>query len=217
MRLPTITEDTIALEPGDEIVLRNRTWEDYEDLLSHRQDKAGLRIQYNAKNQEIIIISPLPRHGNLADLLADFVKIMLRLQQKDWHSFTPVTLKQLGIQGIEPDSCFYIQNRERILGKEKIDLKIDPPPDLAIEVDVTSLTDPADYEAISVPELWIYRWSQLLIYEFDGEQYRETQISPQFPTIEVKTLMPQYCDRGWQAGSSVAIREFENYLRTELK
>jgi Uma2 family endonuclease len=217
MRLPKITEDTIALDPGDEIVLRNRTWEDYEDLLSRRQDKSGLRIQYNAKAQEITIMSPLPRHGNLADVLADFVKAMLRHQRKDWHSFTPVTLKQMGVQGIEPDYCFYIQNRECILGKEKIDLKYDPPPDLAIEVDVTSFTNPADYQAIAVPELWIYPQSQLLIYEFDGEQYRETQVSPQFPTIDVKTLIPQYCDRGWQVGSSVAIREFENFLRTELK
>jgi len=213
MRLPTITEDTITLDPGDEIILRHRNWEDYEDLLARRPDKAGLRIQYSAKTKEIKIMSPLPKHGNLADLLADFVKAMLRHQYKDWHSFTPVTLKQVGVQGIEPDYCFYIQNREQIIGKEKIDLSVDPPPDLAIEVDITSLTNPADYEAIAIPELWIYRQSQLLVYEFDGQQYQEVQISPQFPTIDVKNLIPQYCDRGWQIGSSVAIREFENCLK----
>ncbi len=213
MRLPTITETAIALDPGDEIILRHRTWEDYEDLLLLRQDNAGLRIQYSSATQEIKIMSPLPKHANIGDLLADLVKAMLRHQEKDWQGFMPVTLKQMGIQGIEPDYCFYIQNRDRILGKERIDLAIDPPPDLALEVDVTSLTDPADYHAIAVPELWIYRRDELLIYEFDGQQYQETQTSLQFPVIAVKTVIPQVCDRGWQVGSSVALREFEQQLK----
>lgn len=192
--------------------MRHRTWEDYEDLLVRRKDNAGLRIQYSSATQEIKIMSPLPKHANVGDLLADLVKAILRYQGKDWQSFMPVTLKQMGIQGIEPDYCFYIQNRNRILGKERIGLSIDPPPDLAIEVDITSITYPEDYAAIAVPELWIYRSSELLIYGFDGQQYQDTQTSLQFPTLDVKTLLPQYCDRGWQLGSSVALRELEDFL-----
>ncbi|NJP08859.1 MAG: Uma2 family endonuclease [Leptolyngbyaceae cyanobacterium RU_5_1] len=194
------------------MILRHRTWEDYEDLLVRRKDNAGLRIQYSSATQEIKIMSPLPKHANVGDLLADLVKAILRYQGKDWQSFMPVTLKQMGIQGIEPDYCFYIQNRNRILGKERIGLSIDPPPDLAIEVDITSITYPEDYAAIAVPELWIYRSSELLIYGFDGQQYQDTQTSLQFPTLDVKTLLPQYCDRGWQLGSSVALRELEDFL-----
>jgi Uma2 family endonuclease len=217
MRLPTITEDTIALDPGDEIVLRNRTWADYEDLLCRRQDKAGWRVYYNVATQEIRIMSPLPEHGKNANLLANFVRVLLEHEQKEWEAYTPVTLKFPPLQGCEPDYCYYIQNYVGVIDKRRIDLMVDPPPDLVIEVDLTSVTQPSAYETIKAAELWIYRWSQLLIYEFDGKQYRETQISPQFPTIDVKTLIPQYCDRGWQVGSSVAIREFENFLRTELK
>ena len=214
MRLPTITEDIISLDPGDELILRFRTWEDYEALLKRREDKAGLRIRYNSKTQEIRIISPLPKHANNADLIADLVKALLRQAEKDWDAFTPVTLKRINRQGIEPDYCFYIDNRDRILGKERIDLETDPAPDLAIEIDLTSTTKPEDYQAISPVELWIYRQNQLLIYHFDFQQYQESQNSRWFPNYDLKTLIPQYIDRGWQIGSSVALREFEEVLRS---
>ncbi|GET38487.1 Uma2 family endonuclease [Microseira wollei] len=214
MTLPTITEDTISLAAGDELILRFRTWEDYEALLARREDKAGLRIRYDGKTQEIRIISPLPRHGKDADSLADFVKALLRHQGKDWDAFTPITLKRINQQGIEPDYCFYIDNRGSILGKERIDLETDPPPDLVIEIDLTCATKPEDYQAISPLELWIYRQSQLSIYQFDSQQYRESQRSRWFPSYDLKTLIPQYCDRGWEIGSSVALREFEEVVRS---
>ncbi len=210
--LPTLTPTTIDLEPGDEIILRFKTWQDYEDLLALREDKAGLRISYNGTTQELRIMAPLPEHGNRADVLSDLVKILLRFQQKDWQAFTPITLKCFKLQGLEPDYCFYIQNRDRILGKRRIDLAVDPPPDLAIEVDVTSTTAIEDYEAIKVPELWIYRGDRLLIYQFDGEHYQDCAVSSQFPDIDVKTLIPQVVRRSWQIGSSVALREFEQLL-----
>ncbi|XWK88532.1 MAG: Uma2 family endonuclease [Phormidium sp.] len=214
MGLPTITEDIISLDPGDELILRFRTWEDYETLLKRREDKAGLRIRYNSKTQEIRIMSPLLKHGNQADLLADLVKALLRHIGKDWQSFTPVTLKRINQQGIEPDYCFYIDNRDGILGKERIDLETDPPPDLAIEIDLSCTNKPEDYQAISPVEVWVYRQNQLLIYHFDSQQYQESQISRWFPNYDLKTLIPQYIDRGWQIGSSVALREFEEVLRS---
>lgn len=214
MVLPTITEDTISLAAGDELILRFRTWQDYEALLARREDKAGLRIRYSSKTQEIRIISPLLKHGNQADILADLVKTILRHERKDWQSFTPITLKRINQQGIEPDYCFYIDNYRCILGKERIDLETDPPPDLAIEIDLTCTTKPEDYQAIAPLELWVYRQSQLSIYQFESQQYRESQTSRWFPSYDLKTLIPQYCDRAWQIGSSVTLREFEEVLRS---
>jgi Uma2 family endonuclease len=140
MTLPTITQDVIDLAPGDELILRFRTWQDYENLLGCRQDKAGLRIRYRGATQEIRIMSPLPGYGKYADTLADLVKALIRHQGKDWDAFTPITLKRRNVQGVEPDYCFYIQNRASVLAKERIDLEVDPAPDLAIEIDLTSAT-----------------------------------------------------------------------------
>jgi Uma2 family endonuclease len=212
MTLPTITQDRIDLTAGDEIILRFRDWRDYETLLARRQDNAGLRIRYDSTTQEIRVMSPLPGHGKNADLVADFVKALLRKQGKDWEAFTPITLKRRYQQGVEPDYCFYIQNRTAILGHERIDLETDPPPDLAIEIDMTSTTKAEDYRSIAVRELWIYRHNELLIFCFDGQDYQETQRSQQFSDFDLKALVPKYIDCGWQAGSSVAIREFEQAL-----
>jgi Uma2 family endonuclease len=212
MSLPTLGPNRIELAPGDDIVLRFKTWQDYENLLQQRGDLALPKIRYNAITQEIRLMSPLPRHGKSADLLADLVKLLLKHVDKDWEAFTPITLKQPQRQGIEPDYCFYVEHRTQILGKERLDLTSVPPPDLAIEVDLTSLTQPQDYQAIAPVELWIYRPAQLKIYHFTPESYTELTDSLMFPGMDLLTLVPQVVERGWQIGSSIALREFEKRL-----
>lgn len=157
-------------------------------------------------------MSPLPEHGKHADVLADLVKALLRNQGKDWEAFTPITLKRIARQGVEPDYCFYIQNR-RILGQQRIDLEHDPPPNLVVEIDLTSNTRAEDYQAIGALELWIYRRSQLLIYQFDGQQYQARQTSQQFSSLDIKALIPKCIDKSWQVGSDITLQEFEQFLR----
>lgn len=212
----TITQDGIDLSPGAEVILRQQTWADYEKLIETRQDKAGVKIYFNAETQEIRIMAPLPKHGKRSAILSDLVKCLLKYQGQDWEDFDPLTLKRSAKQGIEPDHCFYIQNRSAILGKERINLEIDPPPDLAIEVDLTSFTKPEDYLEIEIPELWIYRGEFLGIYLFDGKRYQDSPNSSIFSEFPVKTLIPEYVEMAWSMGSSIALREFENRLRSSL-
>ena len=138
----TISSAGVDLSPGNEVILRHQTWADYEELLQLRQDNAAVKVRYNARTQEIRIMTPLPEHGNYSDVLSDLVKALLRHSGQDWQSFHPITLKRFGQAGLEPDTCFYIRNREAILGKKRIDLDTDPPPDLALEVDATSSSSP---------------------------------------------------------------------------
>lgn len=210
----TITRENVNLPPGGEVILRHQTWSDYEDLLKSRQDRAAIKIYFDAKTQEIRLMSPLPGHGKKSDTLSDLVKCLLRYQAQDWESFDPITLKRFEQRGLEPDACFYIQNRKAILKKDRIDLAVDPPPDLVIEVDLTSSTQPEDYCEIGVPELWIYRSQVLHIYVFDGQQYHESSCSSLFPKISVKQLIPQHVELAWEQGSSIGLRAFEDHLRT---
>lgn len=214
--LPTITPTQIDIPPGGEVILRHQTWDDYEALLHTRADKAAIKITFNAATQEIRLMSPLPRHGKVSATLTDLVKSLLRFQAYDWESFDPITLKRFQQKGLEPDHCFYIQNRAAILGKERIDLDSDPPPDLVLEVDLTSLTDIQDYEDIGVPEVWIYRARSLQIYQFDGQHYQDRENSPHFPQIDTKQIIPTYVEQAWLEGSSVTWRAFEQYLN-EIK
>jgi len=215
--LITVDPETLILSPGSEIILRNQSWQDYEDLLAIRQDKKLPKLYFNAQNQEIRLMSPLPSHGNRIDTLRDLVKSLLRFQQKDWQSFDPITLKQLKQAGVEPDTCFYIVNYQAILGKERIDLSIDPPPDLAIEVDLTSLTNLAAYKPIGIPELWIYNSGVLKIYLFVDKNYQESSQSLLFEDWDVKSILPKYVELAWNQGSSLALRQFEQDILTLSK
>lgn len=211
----TISQDQIQLPPGSEVTLRYQTWADYEALLASRRDDAAIKIRFNAHTQEISLMAPLAGHGNRSRTLADLVTALLRHQNRDWHGFDPVTLKRLRQAGAEPDACFYIAHWRAILGKERIDLATDPPPDLAIEMDLTSLTDLAIYQTLAVPEVWIYRQGMLGVYVLTPGGYEDRDTSPTFPTVDVKAVLPQYVERAWVAGSSVALREFEQWLKTE--
>ncbi len=206
--LITVSKDTLMLEEGNQVIFSHQTWEDYEQLLNLRH-KTLPKIYFNGKTQEIRLMSPLPSHGNRIYTLGDLVTIILRRKGKDWQSFDPITLKIPFKAGLEPDKCFYIENRQAILGKDRIDLKVDPPPDLAIEVDFTSITDVGAYESLKIPELWVYRRENLRIYLLQGESYQESEKSRLFPDINIKKILPHYVELGWNQGSSVALRQFE--------
>jgi Uma2 family endonuclease len=85
----------------------------------------------------------------------------------------------------------------------------DPPPDLAIEIDVTSQTTLAAYEALEVPELWIYHQGKLSIFLFENGKYILSETSPNFPNIEISEIVSTAVERSWQVGSFQALEEVE--------
>jgi Uma2 family endonuclease len=210
--LVTINPQKISLPPGSEVILHHQTWSNYEEILNIRQDKTYPKIYFNDYRGEILLMSPLPAHGKRIDTIRDMIKLLLHYQQKDWECFDPITLKKSNQGGVEPDSCFYINNREAILGQDKIDLSQLPPPDLAIEVDFTSYTNPDYYLPLAIPELWIYKQKELLIYIYEEEKYQNSEKSIIFSEFSVKNLIPEYVEFAWHNGSSVALRKFKEYL-----
>jgi len=215
--LITVDENTLILEAGKEVIFPHQTWEDYEQLLEIRQERILPKLSFNAITQEIRLMSPLPSHGKRVNILGDLVKTLLNHQGKDWEGFDPITLKMPLKVGLEPDTCFYVDNREAILGKERIDLTVDPPPDLAIEVDFTSITDIKAYELLRIPELWIYRQEILVIYIWKKEGYLDSDKSRLFPDIDVKNILPNYVELAWKQGSSITLRQFSQNLMGSTK
>ena len=207
--LPTITPDKIDLPPGTLLHFPG-TVADYEQILKQLGDRSIPRIRF--QDNQITLMSPLPEHGNEIDILCDLVKALLLHQNKDWQSFHPITLRYGKEAGLEPDACFYIQNYQAILGKQKLDMSIDPPPDLAIEIDVTSFTRIEDYISLAIPEVWIYKKGKLNIYQLVNNSYLSTDTSQIFSNFPVVQTLPHYVKRAWSVGSSVALREFNQLL-----
>ncbi len=209
--LPTITPEKIDLPPGT-LLYFPATLEDYEQIIAQLGDRAIPRIRF--RDNHILLMSPLSEHGNQIDVISDLIKALLRHQGKDWQSFHPITLRYGKEAGLEPDACFYIDNYPAILGKRKLDMSIDPPPDLAIEIDVTSFTRIEDYITLAIPEVWIYKKGELKIYQLENNGYSETDESKIFPDFPVKQTIPSYVNRAWSVGSSVALREFSQLLNS---
>ncbi|MDJ0733979.1 MAG: Uma2 family endonuclease [Nostocaceae cyanobacterium] len=163
-----ITPERIDLPPGAVLKLLG-TWQDYQNMLLVLGDRALPRIKY--RPGEIWLMAPLPQHGRDASLLADIAKVLLDYLGQRYDSFSPITMSLPEVSGIEPDYCFYIENWSSVVGKSRIDWENDPPPDLAIEVDVTSYTDINDYLPYKVPEVWLLRNNHLLVYRLQGKSY----------------------------------------------
>jgi Uma2 family endonuclease len=113
---------------------------------------------------EVLLMAPLPKHGRDASLIADNIKVLLDHQGCEYDAFTPVTMELPQESGIDPDYCFYIDHWQAISGKERIDWRNDPPPDLVLEIDVTSYSDVQDYLPYRVPEVWLFRNKELVMY-----------------------------------------------------
>jgi Uma2 family endonuclease len=103
-----------------------------------------------------------------------------------------------------------------MIGKERIDLTIDPPPDLAIEVDVTSKTQLNAYEALGVPELWRYEDGKLQINLIKDGKYIESEISATFPNLPIFSAIPQFVEQSKTAGRSPTLRAFRLWVREQI-
>ena len=201
----------IEVPPGQTILFHNISWEEFEAILDELGEHRGTRITYNQGLLEIM--APLPEHEVDKELVSDLVKILFEEFEIDRECFGSTTFKnQAMAQGIEPDQCFYIKNHLLMRGKKRVNLKTDPPPDLAIEIDVTSKTQISTYEALNVPELWIYENNKLKIYVLQDKKYIESATSPIF-LIPIVDIIPQYVERSKIEGASATLRAFRKWVR----
>ncbi|NER06024.1 MAG: Uma2 family endonuclease, partial [Okeania sp. SIO3C4] len=152
----TIPINKIELNPGSLITLNDLTWEQFEAFLEEKEAN-GIKTRVAYSQETLTIMSPLPAHERPHRIISDIVKVLLDSQERDWEEFGSTTFRKKAKKvGLEPDTCFYIQNAQKMRSRMRIDLTVDPPPDLAIEVDVASKATLDAYEALAVPELWVY-------------------------------------------------------------
>ena len=202
---------TIALSPGSHLLIPNVTWEQYEDLLAELGEERRIpRINYC--NGTLELMSPLPAHERPHRIIGYIVTAILDAQRREWEDFGSTTFKKSKRAGLEPDTCFYIQNAERVRDLQRMDMTQDPPPDLAIEADVTSKTTLEAYAVLQVPEVWIYDNGKLKIHLLQNGEYQESAISPTFPDVAIAEIIPQLVQQAFQQGTSTMLRNLRNQM-----
>ncbi|MEI6329029.1 MAG: Uma2 family endonuclease [Pseudanabaena sp. ELA645] len=173
----------ITSEFTGDVVLSNISWQTYQAMLADIGDRSSLRLIYDRGELEIKM--PSDFHEAINRLLARIVGILAEELDLPLKEFGSVTLNRSDIKkGAEPDSSFYIQNADRIIGN-RIDISIDPPPDLIIEVDITnsSTRSFAVYQQLGISEIWRYTNSGVTIFQLQDGNYIEREFSNIFPMI----------------------------------
>ncbi len=207
--------DQIEVLPGQQLILHQVNWDQFESILLDLGEARGSRIAYYKGTLEIRM--PLPGHERVKVLLGDFLKILLDETGLNWESLGSTTFKNQAMQaGVEPDDCFYIQNCAAVVGKVRLDLTVDPPPDLAIEVDLTSVTQVSAYQALRVPEIWRFQNEQLKVLLLQEGHYVESDQSLYLPGLVVAESLSPFLARRSDVTMSQLRREFQSWVRTEL-
>lgn len=159
-----------VVPPGHQVQLKEVTWAELECILEELGDRGNPRLSYSHGTLELM--SPLPQHEDYKNILSNLVEVVLEESDIEFRNLGSTTFKSEQMdQAVEPDSCFYIEHELEIRGKRRIDLTVDPPPDLAIEIDITARTRFNNYEALGVPELWRYNGTTLEISVLEAGRY----------------------------------------------
>ncbi len=201
---------------GTSVVLANISWQQYEQLLEVFGDRPATRMAYSDGLLEIM--TPLPDHEYFSNSLADAVKDIADELDIDYDCYGSATWRrELKKSGVEPDQCFYIQNEPLIRGQLEFDLAIDPPPDLAIEVDCSSksLDRFPIYAGLGIPEIWRYDDGMLTIHVLDQNQYRESGTSLAFPMLPIQEL-PSLIQEYRTQGKRAMRRAFRQWARDKV-
>lgn len=170
-------------------VLPGVDWDAYQkisDALAGRH----VRLSYDGGRLEFMTISP--KHGRCSRLLGRLAVTLAEETGRPVSSFGDMTCDRPDLEkGVEPDECFYIDSEPLVRGKDELDFTVDPPPDLGIEVDITSSSRirMGIYASLAIPEIWRYADERvaILCLQPDGS-YAELDHSGVFSFVTSQDL-----------------------------
>lgn len=204
-----------SLDDVQHIVLDNVSWELYEHLLKEIGNRP-IRLTYDHGDLEIM--SPLPEHEASKKAIARMIETLAEELDLPIAALGSTTFRRkLKQRGLEPDECYYVRNYRAVRGKRRISLPRDPPPDLAVEIDITtrSVERLPIYAALGVPEVWRYDGRQVhcLLLGDDGE-YRASGTSLAFPMLHPAELT-QFIRVARLQDYTTAAKTFRRWVRKQ--
>ena len=204
------------LPDGAMLRLEGVSWDQYEQLLDELVEWPGMRVSYDHGRVEIM--SPTFEHENYIGLISSMGRILSEEMGTVVEAAGATTYKQEQLLlGSEGDQSFYVRNASAIIGKRRIDLDVDPPPDVVVEVDITteSLSKFPIYAAFGVPELWRYDGKRAAIYHLKGQDYVEAASSLSFPCL-TSQAMTEFLEQNKTQGQTAALAAFRLCVRAAL-
>jgi Uma2 family endonuclease len=198
------------------LVLHGISWRAYERLLRAFDEERHLRITYDRGSLEIMTLSP--RHERAKHLLGVLIVALAEEVGVEIAGFGSMTFKRRPKKrGLEPDECYWVQNEARMRGKLEYNLERDPPPDLVLEIDVTSssLNRMAIYAALGVPEVWRWDGTTLEVNVLGAKgRYAVAEKGQAFPLFRPAELVRFLALEATQ-GETGMLRTFRAWVRDQ--
>jgi Uma2 family endonuclease len=192
------------------VLLNGISWGTYSSMLSDIGDGAA-RLTYDNGLLEIELPGRL--HELIKSLVAGLVMLAMKKLGIDYEPAGATTWrKQVSLKGLEADECYHIQHLAEVAGKSELDLNNDPPPDLAIEIEVTSpaIDKMEVYRGLKVPELWrINADATCTMYLLNAAGNYEAIHSSAAIALFTPAIVSQYLLLREQLGHSKTLRRFE--------
>lgn len=182
-------KDAAMLAVNQKLILQSVSWDVYEQILQSYQNSNGVHFAYDDGFLEVEV--PLFEHEKANQILQNLVTTVCNEKEIDFINAGSTTFRQRAkAKGVEPDTAFYIQNEARIRGLKRLDLNQDPPPDLVIEVDVTSpsLNKMPIYAALGVSEVWLLKGENVVFYKLFVGVYQQVSNSLSLPFLDSQTV-----------------------------
>jgi Uma2 family endonuclease len=198
------------------VVLKNISWQTFETIIADMGEDRTSRLTYDQGILEIM--TPLLPHEYWNRLIERLIFVLGEELNLEIFPAGSTTLKRKDLlRGAEPDSSYYIQNEARVRNKSEIDLNSDPPPDLVVEIDLTSssLDKLQIYASLGVSELWRYEEGVLRIYQLQQGQYVECSDSSTFaklPLIEIA----RFLEESQRIGVMGMTKNFRNWVKKQI-
>lgn len=195
------------------VLLCNVSWQGYEQILAALGERRSARLTYFNGCLEIMV--PLEEHEGSSSRIDQFINVITEETNQSLKSLQSTRLSKPDLPvSSEPDQCYYIANEGLVRGKT-VDLAVDPPPDLVVEVDITNtdIDKNALYAKMGVPEFWRYDGQVLRIYCLQSGEYHEADTSLTFPDI-AKELLYQFLQDCDEQGETASKRRLRDRLNT---
>ena len=172
------------------VILSNISWETYDRFVEETMDKIVNPALY-FENENLLIMVKSAEHEFTNDYIVLFINLVCEEWQKNFGSLGSTTFRRDDLEkGFEPDSCFYFENEPKIRGVKRLNMSINPAPDLIVEVDITSLSTFRQhiFAAFGVPEIWRFDGEKMQILRLENDKYVEISNSLALPKVTPEIL-----------------------------
>ncbi len=203
---------TVAQAGEQRVLMRDIRWETFLELSEQRPGSVP-RMTYDRGDLELM--SPLRLHENIHGLIGRLVETYSEVRNIEICTVASTTFKRPDLKrAFEADESYYVSNASLILSKPDIDLAIDPPPDLVIEVEITSSAIPkmALFASMGIPEVWRHDGSSLRMLVLRGDTYEEVVESVELPGLTI-AMIERVLEQRFDIGETKLIRQFRASLQ----